>query len=56
MTELALGRGAEAIALGRGNSLAAATAMASFARRWEAAGGTITCTVTWRARRPADTD
>jgi hypothetical protein len=47
LTELALGCDAQAIALGSGNSPAAATAMASFARRWEAAGGTILCTVTW---------
>lgn len=47
MTELALGRGAQAIAFGRGNSPAAARAAASFARRWEAAGGTVICTVTW---------
>jgi len=47
MTELALGRGAQAIALGRGNSPAAATAITSFARRWEAAGGTVICTITW---------
>jgi len=47
MTELALARGARAVALGRGNSPAATTAIASFARRWEAAGGTVICTVTW---------
>jgi hypothetical protein len=47
MTELALGRGAQAIALGRGNSPAATRAAASFARRWEAAGGTVIRTVTW---------
>jgi hypothetical protein len=47
LTELALGRGAQAIALGRGYSPAAARVTASFARRWEAAGGTIICTVTW---------
>ncbi len=47
LTELALGRGARAIALGRGNSPAATTAITSFARCWEAAGGTIICVVTW---------
>jgi hypothetical protein len=47
MTELALGRGAQAIAVGRGNSPAATRAAASFARRWEAAGGTVIRTVTW---------
>jgi hypothetical protein len=47
LTELALGRGARAIALGRGNSPAAARATASLARRWEAAGGTVVRTVTW---------
>jgi len=47
MTELALGRGARTVALGRGNSPAAARATDGFARRWEAAGGTIICTITW---------
>jgi hypothetical protein len=47
MTELALSRGAQAIAIGRGNSPAAARAVAAFARRFEAAGGIIACTVTW---------
>jgi len=47
MTELALGRGAQAIAVGRGNSPAATRAAASFARRWEGAGGTVIRTVTW---------
>ena len=47
MTELALTRGARVIAIGRGNSLAATRAAAGFARRWEATGGTIICTVTW---------
>jgi hypothetical protein len=47
MTELALTRGARAIAIGRGNSPAATRAAAGFARRWEATGGIIICTVTW---------
>ncbi|HEX5301492.1 MAG TPA: hypothetical protein VFW50_31335 [Streptosporangiaceae bacterium] len=47
MTELALGRGARTVALGSGNSSVAIRATDGFARRWEAAGGTITCTVTW---------
>jgi hypothetical protein len=47
MTELALGRGARAIAIGRGNSPAAAQATASFARRFRNAGGIIVCLVTW---------
>jgi len=47
MTELALGRGARTVALGRGNSPAEARATDGFARRWEAAGGTIICTITW---------
>jgi hypothetical protein len=47
LTELALGRGARAIAVGRGNSPAATRAAASFARRWETAGGTVIRTVTW---------
>jgi hypothetical protein len=47
MTELALGRGARTVALGRGNSPGAARATGGFARRWEAAGGAIICTVTW---------
>jgi hypothetical protein len=47
MAELALGRGALTVALGRGNSPAAARATDGFARRWEACGGTVICTVTW---------
>jgi len=47
MTELALGRGARTVALGSGNSPAAARAADGFARRWEAAGGTIIGTITW---------
>src|SRR5262249_4136645 len=47
MTELALSRGAQAIAIGRGNSPAARRATAGFARRWEATGGIIIGTVTW---------
>jgi hypothetical protein len=47
LTELALGRGARTVALGSGNSPAAARAMDGFARRWEAAGGTIIGTITW---------
>jgi hypothetical protein len=47
MTELALGRGVRTVALGRGNSPAATRATDGFARRWEAAGGMIICTITW---------
>ncbi len=47
MTELALSRGARSVAIGSGNSPAAARTAAAFARRFEAAGGAITCTVTW---------
>ena len=47
MTELALGRGARAIAIGRGRSPVAARAAAGFARRFQAAGGSISCAVTW---------
>jgi hypothetical protein len=47
MTELALSRGARAVAIGSGNTPAAARAVSGFARRWEAAGGVILCTVTW---------
>src|SRR5690349_25058857 len=47
MAELARGRGARTVALGRGNSPAAARASDGFARRWEATGGTIICTITW---------
>ena len=47
MTELALSRGAQAIAIGRGRSPVAARAAAGFARRFEAAGGSVICAVTW---------
>ena len=47
MTELALSRGARAIAIGRGNSPAATRAAAGFARRFQATGGIIIRTVTW---------
>ena len=47
MTELALSRGARAIAVGRGNSPAATRAAADFARRFQATGGSIVCTVSW---------
>jgi len=47
MTELALSRGARAIAIGRGRSPVAARAAAGFARRFQATGGIIICTVTW---------
>jgi hypothetical protein len=47
LTELALGRGARTVALGSGNSLAATRATDNFARRWEAAGRTVICTITW---------
>ena len=47
MTELALSRGARAIAIGRGNSPAAARAAGEFARRFQATGGIIVCAVTW---------
>ena len=47
MTELALSRGARTIATGRGNSPAATRAVGEFARRFQATGGIIICTVTW---------
>ena len=47
MTELALSRSARAIAIGRGNSPAAARATAGFARRFRTTGGIIVCAVTW---------
>ena len=47
MTELALSRGARAIATGRGNSPAATRAVGEFTRRFQATGGIIICTVTW---------
>jgi hypothetical protein len=47
MTELALSRGARAVAIGTGRSPAAARAAAGFARRFQATGGIIICTVTW---------
>ncbi len=47
MTELALSRGARAIAIGSGRSLAATRAAAGFARRFRAAGGSVSCAVTW---------
>jgi hypothetical protein len=45
MTELA--HGANTLAIGRGNSPAATRAVDVFARRFEAAGGTVIRTVTW---------
>ena len=47
MTELALSRGARAIAIGRGNSPAATRAVGEFTRRFQATGGIIICAVTW---------
>src|SRR5690349_5691318 len=47
MTELALSRGAQAIAIGRGRFPVAARAAAGFARRFQAAGGSVICAVTW---------
>jgi len=47
LTELALGRGARTVAIGSGNSPAATRAAGGFARRFQAAGGTIIGTVTW---------
>jgi hypothetical protein len=47
MTELALRRGARGLAIGRGRSVATATAVTAFARRWEDSGGTVLCVVTW---------
>jgi len=47
MTGLALSRGARVIAIGSGNTPAAARAVAGFTRRWEATGGIILCAVTW---------
>ena len=47
MLQLALRRDARAVAIGRGRSPAAARAAQGFARRWEAAGRTVLCVVTW---------
>jgi hypothetical protein len=47
VTELALRRGAQSVAIGRGRSAAAAAAVTEFARRWEAGGGTVLTVVTW---------
>jgi len=47
MTELALSRGAQAIAIGRGRSPVAARAAADFTRRFQATGGSVICAVTW---------
>ena len=47
MTELALSRGARAVAIGTGRSPAAAKAAAGFAGCFQATGGIIICTVTW---------
>ncbi len=47
MMELALGRGARHVAVGRGRCAAAATAVTAFARSWEASGGTVLDVVTW---------
>ena len=47
MAELALSRGARSIAIGRGNSPVATRAADDFARRFQATGGIIICTVTW---------
>jgi len=47
MTELALSRGAQAIAIGRGRFPVAARAASGFARRFQAAGGSVICAVTW---------
>jgi hypothetical protein len=47
MAELALRRGAQSIAIGRGRSAATAAAAAAFARRWEARGRIVLDVVTW---------
>ena len=47
MAELALSRGARTIAIGTGRSPAAIRAAADFISRWEAAGRTVLCAVTW---------
>jgi len=47
MVQLALGRDARNVAIGRGRSLAAAAAAAGFARRWETANGAVLDVVTW---------
>jgi hypothetical protein len=47
MTQLAVSRGARAVALGSGNSPVASRAAAGFARRFQARGGSIICTVAW---------
>ena len=47
MAELALSRGARTIAIGTGRSPAAIRAAAGITSRWETAGGTVLCAVTW---------
>ena len=47
MLQLALQRNARTVAIGHGRSPAAARAAREFARRWEAAGRTVLCAVTW---------
>ena len=47
MAELALGRGARSVAIGRGRSTAAVLAAVGFAARWEASGGIVLDVVTW---------
>jgi hypothetical protein len=47
MLQLALQEDARVIAVGRGRSPAATRAARGFARRWEAAGRTVLCVVTW---------
>jgi hypothetical protein len=47
MTELALCRRAQRVAVGRGRSAAVVRAMAAFTRRWEARGGIVLDVVTW---------
>jgi hypothetical protein len=47
MLQLALHRNARVIVIGHGRSPAAARAARGFAGRWEAAGRTVLCAVTW---------
>jgi hypothetical protein len=47
MLQLALRGNADGVAIGHGRSPAAARAAREFARRWEAAGRTVHCTVSW---------
>jgi hypothetical protein len=47
MVQLALQRNARTVAIGHGRSLTAARTAREFSRRWEAAGRTVLCVLTW---------